>query len=318
MSNPEKMRRVERALLAETSVSKSACARMLKALHEEGALNIDMPAPGSERTVRRRLESASSDAARRVTPLGVISNSMTLPGADFEWCYLDPAPLIFALTEDSLGFRKVMNDVVDSLGISDSLKIVLFVDECRPGNVLRPDQGRAVQHIMWTFADFPDWLSSRDVGWMTFGCVRTRIVDDMPGGMSALMKLVLHAFDGFATFGGLLAGDSHRIYRARVVAILGDEKGVKEAYASKGPGGTRPCLHCKNVTQFLDLAPDDYLIPISCSDRRRFDLSNDNDVSRQWTDRPALPIPALRLGWKPQNKNMALTSTRMACCGIDP
>lgn len=51
----------------------------------------------------------------------------------------------------------------------------------------------------------------------------------------------------------------------------------KEAFASKGPAGTRPCLGCKNVVQFLDVSSDPYLVDIAASPEK-FDRTSDTDI----------------------------------------
>ena len=63
--------------------------------------------------------------------------------------------------------------------------------------------------------------------------------------------------------------------------MLGDEKGLKEVFATKGPASTRPCLSCKNIVNFMEVATaaeDSYLQRISCEDPRKFDRATDDDI----------------------------------------
>ena len=104
------------------------------------------------------------------------------------------------------------------------------------------------------------------------------MLGDVPDGISALMKEILHTFDDFSATGCMIAGEPLLLYKAEIQGILGDEKGMKEVFASKGHGGTRPCLHCKNIVQFIDVSTNAYLRPISCPLRSEFDRASDADI----------------------------------------
>ena len=53
-----------------------------------------------------------------------------------------------------------------------------------------------------------------------------------------------------------------RLCRATLCGILGDEKGMKEVFATKGYNGTRPRLHCLNLCQFLPADDESTLVGI--------------------------------------------------------
>ena len=129
------------------------------------------------------------------------------------------------------------------------LRIALYIDEMTPGNVLRPDRGRAVQDIFWTFIDFPGWFLSRQDAWFVFACLRSTQKDTLPGGVSEFMNHVLHTFwsprgPSFSGTGGTLylSPTSTKVFHAEFGGFIGDEKGLKEVFQSKGPAGTKPCL----------------------------------------------------------------------------
>ena len=176
-------------------------------------------------------------------------------------------------------------DKCTSLG--RAMKIVIFVDEARPGNPLRPDLGRATQSLYWCFTDWPEWLLRRADGWLTFGCVRSSIALRIRGGMSGFMKQVLLCFfhptaPSFASTGAMLhrSATDAVIFKAPLAGLLGDEKGLKEVFSTKGPSSTVPCLSCKNIVNFLAHAvtEDSYLQGIDCHDSSRFDKATDADV----------------------------------------
>lgn len=226
---------------------------------------------------------AADALANRVTPYGTVVQKMVLPcNPPFEWSFLHPLALLYHLTEQSGGLRAVMMAMVER-SPGGHLRFIIFIDACRPGNVLRPDKGRDVQHILWSFVEFPGWLSVREQGWFTFGCIRTASLDTLPSGTSCLMKHVVHAFDELAVTGGMIAGlanEGPTLFKGRFAGFLGDEKGLKELYNTKGPSGTKPCLTCKNVVQFLDeeVAADPYLVSFRCCDKHKFDACSDNEV----------------------------------------
>ena len=274
----DKRRKITQSLLAETSSSKSSIARILMRLYEQGALIDGAIREPNARAIRHDLTTAAREMGRIRTPFGPIVQTMPLNTTPpIQWSFLNPMALLFYLSKQSESFQGLMNGLIDK---HQQLSIIIYIDEFRPGNVLRPDQGRATQHLLWTFTEFPEWLTVRDCGWFTFGVIRSSEIKTLPGKVSCLMKHVLHNFVDFGQTGGMIATSPPRLFKAGIAGILGDEKGLKEVWGTKGPGGTRPCLHCKNVCQFLDdeIAGHAYLVSISCSQRSRFDLCSDAEV----------------------------------------
>ena len=113
------------------------------------------------------------------------------------------------------------------------------------------------------------------------------MVKRVKGAMSGVMKTVLHKFfsvsgPNFSTTGALLlCGNDTIVFKAAFAGFLGDEKGLKEIFASKGYGSSRPCLGCKNLIQFIDstvLEADDYLVGIGCANPARFDRASDREI----------------------------------------
>jgi hypothetical protein len=280
-----KRRKLEQSLCAETTCSKSAIARILLRLQRSGALIDGVLEHDNVKGIRSNLQKAVSDLANRMTPFGPVLQSMMLECTPpLKWEFIHPIALVYMLSQISTEFSDLMRDIISKLNsASPALNILLYIDECRPGNVLRPDKGRALQHILWTFVEFPEWLTVRDQGWFTFGCIRTSAIATLPSHISCLMKHVVHSFLNFGTTGGMVASPTSGplLFKAKLAGVLGDEKGLKEVFGSKGPGGTKPCLSCKNVCQFLDdviPAHAGYLVSFKCSDRHRFDKSTDAEV----------------------------------------
>ena len=284
-SHAAKRHKVERSCLAASSAPKVVLARILLALQAEGCLVeglIDSDA--DEHKVRKDIASAASELTSESTPFGPIVQTMTFNTTPpFSWKYMHPLALLYKLSTVAPGFASLLKRCVDAYG---ELSIVLYVDEIRPGNILRPDYGRATQNIFWTFSEFPEWFLKRDDGWFTVGGLRTAMLQNIGCDMSSLMTRVLHTFwnpagANFQTTGGMfVVGNEHVIVKSRFAGFLGDEKAIKEVFASKGPGGTKPCLSCKNVVQHMDefLEPDGYLVSVKTADPSRFDSATDDDV----------------------------------------
>ena len=134
-------------------------------------------------------------------------------------------------------------DVLRSVHVAGQpLRIVLYVDECCPGNPLRPEKSRSIHCIYWTFVDFPQWLLCRTGTWFVFAFIRDVLVCELPGGLSQLMRSVLRKFFGASghsygrgivvehkganlmvtcIFAGFLADDSAHKYIASVKGASG-------------------------------------------------------------------------------------------------
>ena len=286
-----KKQKADQACLAASSASKAAISRILLALHAQGCL-IDgiVDENASENSLRLEIGTAVKTLGDEATPFGKVMQTIQLetdsPGKPFTWPFIHPLALVYALSKISSGFARIMKQCIDKLG-TRAMRVVLYVDEVRPGNVLRPDAGRAVSNVFWPFADWPEWYLKRDDAWLTFGCIRSGIVNKTKGAMSGVMKHVLHQFfapsgPNFATSGGLVEyGGETILFKAVFAGFLGGEKGLKEVFASKGPSSSRPCLGCKSLCQFIDpgvMASQHYLIGIDCPTPANFDRASDSEI----------------------------------------
>ena len=280
-SGAAKRARIGSKLLASASCTKTALAKILVTLHEEGLLSSDVIGNTNEGSVRASVTKRAASLASEATPYGPCVQHMNLGGKP--WPYIHPMALVFLLSKLSAAFAHVMSECIQG---GRELKIVLFDDEYRPGNVLRPDKGRSSHNILWIFSDFPEWLTCKSDAWFQFGTLRSNWADKLPGGISAVMKDVLKVFwkpggtPNFATTGCILnSGDQAVLFKAHFAGFLGDEKGIKEIFNSKGPAGIRPCLTCKNIVQFLQdsITSATYLQGIDAQ-RSKFDRATDAEV----------------------------------------
>jgi hypothetical protein len=228
-------------------------------------------------STRKSISKAANALGSIETPYGRVLQPLKI--GELQSVYANPMALMHALTHAAAGFARLMAGLPTS-----ELTIVAYIDECTPGNVLRHDKARSTQCVYWTFADLPDWFLVRQDSWFAHSTIRSAIAGELDAGVSELMKAVINSFwprTGPSFAKGCLISDGnggYKVITAKFGGLLGDEKGIKEVLASKGPGGTRPCLSCRNVVQFLDTPPGGYLQSISCTDRTKLDPSNDDEV----------------------------------------
>ena len=79
---------------------------------------------------------------------------------------------------------------------------ILYLDDVRPGNILRPDPGRVYYSILWSLAQYPRWYAAMMQGWPPLCFVQSIQLDRIDGGISrviaALMQVLWDANAGDA------------------------------------------------------------------------------------------------------------------------
>ena len=278
-----KRAKLNRSMLANSGCTKSGIARILLTLQAGGALAEGVVDVATEEHVRKDVAKAAGDIAKTTTPYGPVVQEIKLPTTPpFKWEVINPLAFVYVLSTISSTFADVMAQCIEKHGRQ---KIVIYIDEARPGNILRPDKGRAVNNIFWAFSSWPDWMLHRDWCWFTFGCMRTSTLQKLPGKMTALVRHIVEQFfsrtgPNFATSGCMIQikPGENSIFLADLVGFLGDEKGCKEIFGSKGPGGTRPCLSCLNIVQFFDGHLASGMESVKCMAPTKFIAGSDQDV----------------------------------------
>lgn len=273
---PSKRQRAS-AAAAASGCSKTAIAAILATLEDDALASGSHGRPG-----RSEVEAAVSEHARAVTPYGLVVKQLQFPGG-LSLPYVCPFALLYYMCSLSDHFAALLRESLSG----GPGRLIMYIDEFRPGNVLRPDKGRACQCVYWTLVDFPAWFRTRDAGWMTALCARTSVVTECPGQVSGLLRALLHQFysqDGHnLARTGLLApfGGETFLVRASFAGFLGDEKALKEVYNVKGASGSKPCLNCKNI--FVQRAGagvenDPYIRDLTTPRFRELDLHTDESI----------------------------------------
>lgn len=222
-------------------------------------------------------------------PCGPIKQSivLTVDGNPFVWHYLQPAAFIHHLCQ----LQPRLGDLIRSNG---GPRLAIYMDEIKPGNVLRPDQGRSVACFYWTFANLPGWYQCRQHGWFFFACFPVHKVDKLEGGYTGLFTKMLEIFlendpwnfqVGFpcASVSGTF------VCKAPFCMLLADEKAMVAMWSFRGASGTKPCFRCQNVVghmsaQQVESANLGWIVHYSCSSPNLFAQHNSqtfNDMRNQ-------------------------------------
>ena len=127
-----------------------------------------------------------------------------------------------------------------------AVELLLFWDECVPGNVLSPDLRRKSAMTYMAFADFP--CLGLDTAWLTLAVARTQDLQAIPEGYTKYMCQVLRAVfeqtrDGFT----VTLNGTPLLFFVSGVTFLADADGIRLCTGWKGASGLKCCLHCTNV-----------------------------------------------------------------------
>ena len=190
--------------------------------------------------------------------------TVTLGDKSYEWHYLHPCALMIELC-------KAQTELGDCLRSMNSPRLAFYMDEIKPGNVLRPDASRTISCWYFTLLDLPPWFQTHQEGWFFFGCFPTKYIQG-PSDYSHLFRLILEVFfSGALSFDGgfpLKSSQGIFLFQARMGALMCDEKALCQLWGLRGASGTKPCV-------LGHMTPDQveghhWLVHYSCPDRHRF------------------------------------------------
>ena len=131
-------------------------------------------------------------------------------------------------------------------------RLVLYMDGVVPGNVHRPDPGRAYTSIYWQFLDMPHWVLRNSMFWLDLCCVPKRMLKKLPGGESYLATLALRMFSGapgFNFFETNMPINERLGLRFDFACFLNDADEHYNVCMAKGAKATKPCPCCMNVVE---------------------------------------------------------------------
>ena len=241
----------------------------------------------SERTARRRERQALDDFLQAESPLvGPLIQTVSVPleatknqaAEVFAWQVINPVTFLKFLSEKQAVFGDLLKEVCDKRG---QLRVALYFDEIKPGNVLRPDVGKSQICWYWTIMDLPCWFRSRQESWFHLTAFPSKFVGRVRGGNSNLFARLLGVFfqdsqDTLSFTTGFPVNTSAGIaaVTGAFSCFVGDEKSIKEVFCLKGASGTKPCAHCLNVLGHMgaaDVIPGSGLVHFACVDPTLFE-----------------------------------------------
>ena len=229
---------IHRTLMMQSG-SRSGLAQLLMTLRSAGLLN-DSVAASSVASARRKLNDSLTTHSRAMTPYGAVRKSLDLGVdglRDLQYCC--PMAVVAHLSEISVIFHALMRSVCIE---GEPLRIILYVDECQPGNPLRPEKSRSIHCVYWTFLDLPAWLLHRTGAWFVLAFVRDTLISTLPGGLSQFMCAMLRIFfseHGHSFDRGVVIqhGDSSLMLRAMFAGFLADDSAHKYIGSFSGASG---------------------------------------------------------------------------------
>ena len=174
-------------------------------------------------------------------------------GSIFQWCYYNPHATLAFLASASEPFMTALRAVAKVHPPSEARpwRLILYLDEASPGNLLRVDNTRKVQTIYWSFAEMGHELLCREHCWILGGVLRSAVASKVSGKMSAVVKRLLHSFFGdvfnFMTTGVVIPGSPPLLIFAKFAVLVADEPAIKSVWNCKGSAGIKPCVLCKNI-----------------------------------------------------------------------
>ncbi len=286
---PGKRRRLS-ALAGTGYVSTSALSQILG--------QVDPGSSSSRSSIRRQV-----NADLNASPYGPCLVETDLAG--YKWTAVNPFALLSIMCEQCPEFSEALAKTNEKAPCSaaDPWRLIFYVDEATPGNLLRADNTRKAWLFYWSIAELGPELLCKAHMWFLGGVLLSTHAKAV-GGLSFAFKKLLGLFFGesfnFSTSGAQLSARGSVLWVfAKAAVVVADEPGLKHILGCKGAGGTKPCFACKNVVSYrselVEHAGGDYLVDIRCTAVGRLDLHSDASVF-EIIDRLAAARPHMRAG----------------------
>ena len=209
-------------------VSQSSVQHTLAYVREHG-----LPSVSGRNSQRRARQIAVADKS---TPFGPILLPVDLPCTDGPTPVhmIDPIPLLWRTVRDCPSYAALLREALlrYPCSVTEPWAIIIYFDEVSPSaDVQGGVDGREVQCMYWSFAQFGALLYHEDV-WNVVVAIRSDLINhELPGGMSRIVAMALRRFFGVHNIekaGVVLSMQSGeavisvRSCRARCLATIGE------------------------------------------------------------------------------------------------
>ena len=230
-------------------VSYSALSAVLGALGESGEI---ASAGTSSGAIRRQVDRDLGEP----TSYGGVLKDIELPtdgGGTLIWTIICPFALLSWLCRFSTSFGRMLFNKIQAKPptIREPWKIIVYLDECSPGNLLAIEHRRKAWQIYWAFEELGDGILKSEHNWFYFGALRTTAASGVAGGVSGVCRAVLKSFfgDTYNYTSGITVniGESSVMILAKLHSTIGDEAALKHVWSVKGAAGHKCCFKCMNI-----------------------------------------------------------------------
>ena len=170
---------------------------------------------------------------------GINGTEVQLPIASFSLC-------LQRMCQVSVSFASLLRECVLNSS-TRSLTLLLYHDLAVPGNILHSNHPLKSHLVYCSFAEFSHNLST-ECAWFTIASIRNADLEQIAGGMSCLMRLLVKAIRAQVGAGLPFTATSQTLLlQLKGYRLIADESAVKHTYECKGASGIRPCIKCQNV-----------------------------------------------------------------------
>lgn len=208
---------------------------------------------------RRQFARARDDVVDTPTPYGSIVGSLDVLLADddggAELPFLNPIAVLSYLFTHCIAFSTL---VLSTLGKRESTfenpwNLVVYTDDITPGNVLAVRLKRKVMGMYVSFLEFGYAVLANENAWLCVAIIHVDTLNGLCSGLSQFVsKFLERVFTGpfsLSNAGVALKRGNEAMIRifARLGCIVQDGLAHKQTWHTKGDGGTKFCLLCRNV-----------------------------------------------------------------------
>jgi len=148
--------------------------------------------------------------------------------------------------------------------------------------MLAQDVTRKSYCFYWQFENLGPELLSREEVWLVGGILRTTVVKEVVGGVSAVFKLWLARFfqSGHDFRSGVFVQCAMGSFMVAAVlnTVLADEAALKAIWDTKGSSGLKPCMHCMNVCSVRSELEGGRFVSVSCHTPSKFRAFSDSSL----------------------------------------
>lgn len=252
-------------------------------------------------TSRQSIKRAREKNINVDTPFGPVIQELEvekLNGKMDKIPYAHPWALMHSLLASCPDFKRFFDDRMAQCNPTESSpwRLIIYSDEITPGNVIAHDQRRRTQACYWSLAEYGFPNLCHESLWMPFFLVRSSVVNQLKGGMGALMAAAMMLFFSGAHNGmeGIVLMGS--MFFVVIGLVTGDEGALKITIDVRGSSGILPCPCCTNVCMHdseLDIHDaTSVIVTIAEFDIRKFRMHSDQSF-REAVEHVNRTVPTL-------------------------